>query len=34
MRENNSVLDEPSFEEASPNPVGPISYFFTDSSTG
>jgi len=27
------VLDEASFEEASPNPVGPIS-IFTDSSTG
>jgi hypothetical protein len=31
---NQDVLDEASFEEASPNPVGPISFFFTDSSTG
>jgi len=33
---DNRVLDEASFEEASagPNPVGPISFFFTASSTG
>jgi hypothetical protein len=25
---DNKVLDEASFEEASPNPVGPILFFF------
>jgi len=31
---NQGILDEASFEEASPNPVGPTLIFFTDSSMG
>jgi len=34
MTKNNRVLDEPSSQEVSPNPAGPIFMFFTASSEG